>query len=247
MNTSHYKVTTLALCCLLGATVTYAGSWDEDNAPAAGSVVSNPNQTWTNDHTGFYLGLEGGATWLNDQEFTQTTQSWLFPNFENVTGKATLKSSTGYNGGITLGYDYKLLRLEAEFNAANNPADKATIDIPGTPSFDQSISGHTTSYTGLLNAILNIRSQSGLGVFGGVGAGGSGINYNYHVHDSPDTDTWKGAFTVQALGGISYAFNRAVELDLEYRYMDAMLVPSNNHIPDYKTNNVDLGLKFFLT
>ena len=205
-----------------------AASWDEDNAPPAGSVVTSDGSTNNTVHRGFYLGLEGGGTWLNDQDYGQGV---------------TLKSNTGYNGGITFGYDYKWFRIEEELNAARNGAD--TVNISGFPAIN--VNGNTTSYSAMTNAIFNLRCDTGFGVFAGVGLGGSAIDYDYQSAQSGvnNNSTWKGAFTAQALGGVSYAFNHTVELDLEYRYVDAFV--SDNNIPDYQTNNVDLGLKFFLT
>jgi opacity protein-like surface antigen len=185
-----------------------AASWDEDNAPPAGSVVTSDGS--------------------NDQDYGQGI---------------TLKSNTGYNGGITFGYDYKWFRIEEELNAARNGAD--TVNISGFPAIN--VNGNTTSYSAMTNAIFNLRCDTGFGVFAGVGLGGSAIDYDYQSAQSGvnNNSTWKGAFTAQALGGVSYAFNHTVELDLEYRYVDAFV--SDNNIPDYQTNNVDLGLKFFLT
>lgn len=218
---------------IIGLSTAYAGSWDEDNAPPAGSVVTTDGSPAP--HKGFYLGLEGGGTLLNNQDYGNGV---------------TLKSNPGYNGGITLGYDYKWFRIEEELNAARNGADK--ISTTGLP--DVGLDGHTTNYSAMTNFILNLRGDTGFGVFAGVGVGGSAIDYNYQLAHQPNQDddgTWKGAVTAQALGGISYAFNPTVELDLEYRFVKDFVVNSDigggSSIPDYRTNNVDLGLKFFLT
>lgn len=214
---------------ILSLSTAYASSWDEDNAPPAGSVVAADGYSPV-PHHGFYLGIEGGGTALSDQDYDNSV---------------TLKSNTGFNGGITIGYDYRWFRIEEELNAARNSAD--TLSISGLP--DINLGGYTASYNAMTNAILNIRGDTGFGVFAGVGVGGSGINYNYNITgplgNTQDNSTWKGAFTAQALGGVSYAFNHWVELDLEYRYMNAFVRDDN--IPDYSTNNLDLGLKFFLT
>jgi opacity protein-like surface antigen len=225
MYSSLKKTSVYLAMGIIGLSTAYASSWDEDNTPPAGSVVTADGGPAP--HGGFYLGLEGGGTLLNDQDYGYGV---------------TLQSNPGYNGGITFGYDYKWLRLEEELNAANNGADK--LKLPGSP--DISIDGRTTSYSAMTNAILNIRGDTGFGVFAGVGIGGSAIDYNYQGGGLlGDNATWKGAFTAQALGGISYSFSPKVELDLEYRYVDAFV--SDKNIPDYQTNNLDLGLKFFLT
>jgi opacity protein-like surface antigen len=217
---------------IIGFSTAHAGSWDEDNAPPAGSVVTADGSPAP--RKGFYLGVEGGGTLLNDQNYGHGV---------------TMESNPGYNGGITLGYDYRWFRIEEELNAARNGADK--LRVPGLP--DISLDGHTTSYSAMTNAIFNLRGDTGFGVFAGVGVGGSAIDYNYQLAHQPNQDddgTWKGAFTVQALGGISYAFNPTVELDLEYRFVNAFVVNGDlgggSSIPDYRTNNLDLGLKFFL-
>lgn len=229
------KVGLLLAIGIIGVSTAQAGSWDEDNVPPAGSVVTSDGSPAP--HQGFYLGLEGGGTWLTSQDYGH-----------NV----TLQSNPGYNGGITFGYDYKWFRIEEELNAARNGADK--LNIPNFSSIG--LDGHTTSYSAMTNAILNIRGDTGFGVFAGVGVGGSGIDYNYQSKAASNAglnsdSTWKGAVMAQALGGVSYAFNPTVELDLEYRFVNGFVVNSDigggNSIPDYRTNNVDLGLKFFLT
>ncbi len=219
---------------IIGLSTAQAASWDEDNAPPAGSVVTADGSP--PPHQGFYVGLEGGGTWLTSQDYGQGV---------------SLQSNPGYNGGITFGYDYKWFRIEEELNAARNGAD--TFNISGLPSIG--LDGHTTSYSAMTNAILNLRGDTGFGVFAGVGIGGSAIDYNYSgvgsLGNTNNNSTWKGAVTAQALGGVSYAFNPTVELDLEYRFVNGFVVNSDigggNSIPDYRTNNLDLGLKFFLT
>lgn len=231
-----FKKMTVGLAIgIMAISAAYASSWDEDNVPPAGSVVNSDYSPAPRQ--GFYLGIEGGGTLLNDQQYKDKETGF----------KPTIKSNPGVNGGITIGYDYKLLRIEEELNAAYNGADKATLS--GFPSIG--LDGHTASYSGMTNVMLNLRGDTGFGVFAGVGIGGSAINYNYQVaHTSGSSDsTWRGAFSGQALAGISYAFNPTVELDLEYRYLNAWVQGSNDgaSIPNYSTNNVDLGLKFFLT
>ncbi len=213
---------------LMSMAAAQAGSWDEDNAPPAGSVVTSDYTPVP--HHGFYLGIEGGGTLLDDLEYNSRTK---------------LTSNPGYNGGITLGYDYKWLRIEEELNAARNGAD--ALQLKGFP--DTSLDGNISSYSAMTNAIFNLRGDTGFGIFAGLGVGGSAIDYNYElahpINGSSSDATWKAAFSAQALAGISYAFNPTVELDLEYRYLDSFV--RDNNIPDYKTNNIDLGLKFFLT
>ena len=218
---------------VIGMSAAQASSWDEDNAPPAGSVVSSDYGPPA--HKGFYLGIEGGGTWIGDQQY-------------KIDGlKPTVNSNPGFNGGITMGYDYKLLRIEEELNAAYNGADNLTLS--GFPNVG--MSGYTAGYSAMTNLMLNVRHDTGFGVFAGIGVGGSAIDYNYKAaHGNGSTDAvWRGAFTGQALGGISYAFNHVVELDLEYRYLNAWVQGTNNgaDIPNYATNNIDLGLKFFLS
>lgn len=228
MYNSFKKSSVFLALAIISLSTAYASSWDEDNAPPAGSVVTADGGPVP--HGGFYLGLEGGGTLLSDQDYGQGVK---------------LHSNTGYNGGITLGYDYRWFRIEEELNAARNGAD--TLRVPGFP--DTNINGNTTSYSAMTNAILNIRGDTGFGVFAGVGIGGSAIDYDYQgagsLGNTHNNSTLKGAFTAQALGGVSYSFTPTVELDLEYRYMNAFV--SDKNIPDYQTNNLDLGLKFFLT
>jgi opacity protein-like surface antigen len=229
------KTGILLVMGIIGLSTAQAASWDEDNAPPAGSVVTADGSP--PPHKGFYVGLEGGGTWLTSQDYGHGV---------------TLDSNPGYNGGITFGYDYKWFRIEEELNAARNGAD--TLNISGFPSIG--LDGHTTSYSAMTNAIFNLRCNTGFGVFAGVGIGGSAIDYNYQSTAASNAglnsnSTWKGAVTAQALGGFSYSFNPTVELDLEYRFVNGFVVNSDigggNSIPDYRTNNLDLGLKFFVT
>ena len=228
------KMIALLALFLVSIGAAEASSWDEDNAPPAGSLV-NPDYTPAVKHKGFYLGIEGGGTSLNNQTVSKDSIN------------ASLKSKLGYNGGISFGYDYALLRIEEEINAANNSAD--TLSITGFPSFN--VSGRTTSVNAMTNLILNLRRDTGFGVFAGAGIGGSGINYDYQPAKSSGLDkttsTWKGAFSGQLLAGVAYAFNHMVELDLEYRYLNAWVQGGNDFPSKYTTNNVDLGLKFFLS
>ncbi len=214
----------LALSALsLGSAL--AAGWDEDQVPAAGSVVNSDGSTGA-VHRGFYLGLEGGGTLMMNEDFDHGV---------------TLENDPGYNAGIVFGYDYKWLRLEEEINAARNNADK--LSISGFPDLD--LDGDTTSYNAMTNLILNIRGEKGFGVFAGVGVGASHVVADYAPKGLSSDSNSTTDIAGQALAGVSYAFNSRVELDLEYRYMDTKI--NSDSIPDYQTQNLDLGLKFFLT
>ncbi|MBY0377772.1 MAG: hypothetical protein K2Q33_04330, partial [Gammaproteobacteria bacterium] len=123
------KVAAGLTIAVIGMSAAQASSWDEDNAPPAGSVVSS--DYGPPSHKGFYLGIEGGGTWLSDQEY------------KSDGFKPTIESNPGFNGGVTIGYDYKLLRIEEELNAAYNSADKITLS--GFPNTN--VDGHTASYS----------------------------------------------------------------------------------------------------
>ena len=137
-----------------------------------------------------------------------------------------LSSSTGYNVGARAGYQFGNVRVEGEFDYANNSAD--TLENPrreiSTDLFrrDDSLRGSTTGMTFLGNMIydFNVPGLSGYGVtphvLGGIGAGRISTDLKWGDRTIVNSSDWNFAYQLGA--GVRYQVMPNWSLDLDYRY-----------------------------
>src|SRR5207248_3187308 len=137
-----------------------------------------------------------------------------------------LSSSTGYNVGARAGYQFGNVRIEGEFDYANNSAD--TLENPrreiSTDLFrrDDSLRGSTTGMTFLGNMIydFSVPGLSGYGVtphvLGGIGVGRISTDLKWGDRTIVNSSEWNFAYQLGA--GVRYQVMPNWSLDLDYRY-----------------------------
>jgi len=110
---------------------------------------------------GFYLSGNAGAVWLNDAEY------------EDAKGDAPDATyDTGFLLGAALGYDFGMIRTEAEFGYRKNDIDEwEDLTISGVNVGDFNASGDVTTLSYLFNGYIDFENRTSITPYVGGGLG----------------------------------------------------------------------------
>jgi len=100
------------------------------------------------DHS-LYVGLEGGAMWVEDSPFA-VTDAATNPQY-------TIDHKTGFDVDAVAGYDFGPIRLEAELGYK-----RAGIDTVNTIDHVFAAGGHATALSLMANALFDFGDDNGL-------------------------------------------------------------------------------------
>jgi OOP family OmpA-OmpF porin len=227
-------------------------------AASVALLASNVAPASAAHFNGWYVGLEGGANWVRDNNFSLTgnvcalegTCTILEPN---VTQFGKSNYDTGWAVIATVGYGWNNWRFELEGGYRRNKFSAVVFD-PGdtteTPpdSITTVTGGRLTEFTIMANVLYDFALMDRLSLTLGAGAGGD----NSHWKLGPLKDSqWD--FAYQGIAGLNYALTSRLDLFLDYRYLvvtnpdySASFGPINIHSNDYDKQTVTLGLRFDL-
>ena len=178
---------------------------------ASGAGVANAGH-----FNGWYLGVEGGANWVEDFDAqfrrgptTAVTTTTINQNYEFGTGWAAF---------ATIGYGFwSHWRVELEGGYRHNKIDRVqwTGGAPTSPS------GDLNEWTIMANVAYDLMLTDRLGLSLGVGAGGDNARFNWVTRPAGtirvDDDDW--GFAYQGIIGLNYAISDRTAVVLNYRYM----------------------------
>jgi opacity protein-like surface antigen len=172
----------------------------------------------SNDHG--YVGIEAGLLFPSNQDFDVTATN----------GAASLTDShglgvdysTSFDGDFIAGYDFGMLRLEAEagwkrpnvshFNFSNGVlAGLGGITNSTVTDSDIGLNDKFEIITGMMNGLIDFdldRRQT-ISVYAGGGIGSSWVK----AFGADD-----GSFAWQAIAGLRFAVSRNVDVGVKYRY-----------------------------
>lgn len=173
---------------------------------------------------GPYMNVQVGGTWLEDAD---------------VEGIADIEFDTGFNVGVAAGYDFGMTRLEAEVVYRENDIDKVE-------AFGLSLNadGDISALSLMGNAYLDIETGSPVTPYIVAGIGLARVSLNdmkiEGIRVSDDDDT---VFAYQFGGGVAFALNEAMAIDLGYRYFATEDPEFDGDEVEYKSHNVSLGLR----
>lgn len=197
---------------------------------------------------GFYMGVEGGATFLNDADIAGTGPS---------TGLTfTTEYDTGYVAGGFLGYQFSFMRFEAELayrqNDWNDITDATVAGVGTITSFEAAgigVSGETNVLNVMFNGYLDMHNSSPFTPYIMAGVGSAYVEINdvrfsnagvtVSVADEDDT-----VFAWQVGAGLSYAFNEMVSMSVDYRYFEISDPEFTDVDFEYNSNNVMASVLF---
>jgi opacity protein-like surface antigen len=200
---------------------------------------------------GFYMGFEGGATFLNDANFEGTGAS---------TGASfTTEYDTGYVAGGFLGYQDQYMRFEAEMAFRQNDWNDLTdFTVAGfgtvSSSFkadDIGVSGETNVLNTMANVYLDMHNSSPFTPYLMAGVGFayieiSDVSFSTAGTTIPVADEDDLVLAWQGGAGLSYAFNEVVSMNIDYRYF-ATSDPEFTDVDfEYDSHNIMASLLFHL-
>jgi OmpA-OmpF porin, OOP family len=170
-------------------------------------------------HEGWYVGLEGGANWVDDTEFRFDFDDTPPLNAPDFAGDADF--DTGWAALGTVGYAFDShWRVELELGYRQNDMGAFSF-IDGFDNEEDPIirtfSGELTEYTAMVNVIYDVPLSDRLDLNLGLGAG---ADYS-QFEDSGIVDDEDVTFAYQAIAGVTYALTDRLDLAVTYRYLNA--------------------------
>src|SRR3982750_1127263 len=127
------------------------------------------------DHS-FYAGLEGGAMWIEDADFSYTdTLS------RNIGTALTVRHKTGYDIDAIAGYDFGMIRVEGELGYKRASIHEVLVDpiLSGGNAGDTFQSGgRSSSLSAMLNVLLDFGNEDALSGYVGGGIGIADVKMN---------------------------------------------------------------------
>ncbi|HPC08909.1 MAG TPA: outer membrane beta-barrel protein [Smithella sp.] len=168
-----------------------------------------------------YVSVQGGVAFLTDSDVDAGIRS------------TAMDFDPGYALGVAAGYKMGKYRVEGEIGYQKNEVDKA---LSGRRT-----SGDMKAYSFLVNGYYDIATKTRFTPYLTAGIGVAKVDGDFnriaHVDDT--------AFAYQVGAGVAYAVNRALAVDLKYRYMDTVDdFGFGNTNPEFSTHNVFLGLRY---
>ena len=189
--------------------------------------------------SGPYLSVNAGLGMLDDLEMILASVG------SDEVGIA-LESDSGVAGSVSFGVRFNdFFRLEAELASQGNDVDALTAfqtiggvtETVTVPFENEDIS--SVSLTGFANGYFDFPTQSMVTPFVSIGIGYSSVELDLAGETFDDT-----ALSYQIGGGINFAFNSVVSLDVKYRYFSTPGVELGEQEMDYESHNVYGGFRF---
>ena len=210
---------------------------------------------------GWYVGVEGGANWVQDNNFKLTGNvcaleancgSPTETNFKEF-GKANF--DTGWAAMATVGYAFaNNFRVEVEGGYRHNKFNATVVDPGdiGEPTAGDATSvysGHLNEFTIMANVLYDFQLTNRLSLSLGVGAGADNSKWKMGPLEDSSWD-----FAYQGLVGLNYSLTPRLDLTLDFRYLRVPNVdyspafgPIGVHSDDYQKESVTIGLRYDLT
>lgn len=162
---------------------------------------------------GWYVGLEGGASWVDDWKHTNN----------GAARESTFE--TGWLALATVGYAWSS-NWRVEFEAGYRDNDlESYLNAVGVPIAGSA--GTLWEATAMANVLYDLTLTDKLSLSLGAGAGGDFSNKELTLvgFGTAEDDNWN--FAYQGIAGVNYMVGRRTALFLNYRYLRVME-------PDYR-------------
>lgn len=199
---------------------------------------------------GWYVGVEGGANWMQDVDDH-------FTAFGTPVTTLNVDFDTGWAAIATVGYAFweSNWRVELEAGYRQNDINKGVFKNSG-PVWNAG----STAFTGdhiseasvMVNALYDIHLTDKLTFSIGAGAGAANVHVSMKNAPIPvDDSDW--GFAWQGIAGLSYALTDRLDLTLNYRYFrvedgaDVHSFPAfTNKYDTLENHTVSVGLRWDL-
>jgi outer membrane protein OmpA-like peptidoglycan-associated protein len=210
-------------------------------------------------HRGWYIGLEAGATWIDDTSVifsrsgfsdvvvvdeASARSSWWGGRGSN----GSLDFDTGWAGFATVGYGFeKNWRIELELGYRDNDAqldrtkcygygEAVAFVSEGPYCSTRTYEGDLTEYTAMINVIYDVPLTEKLDLNLGLGAGVDYVQLDLARNGRTLVDESDTRFAFQAIAGLTYQVTKRLDLTLTYRYLN---VSEPEFAARYKTLELD--------
>jgi len=221
------------------------------------AALAQNNAAQAHNH-GWYVGIEGGANWVNKGQATVAGDvDFLKSDNDNTTLNQHEKYNTGWAVIGTVGYAFweSNWRLEGELGYRSNTARLSFTDpfAGGANEGDDGMPtrARLTEFSLMANALYDIPVTDRLSFSIGAGVGGE----NARLTEGPFADSsW--SFAYQGIAGLNYAITKRLDLFVDFRYFRATnpnfstglgfeAVAINHN--DFEKETVTVGLRWDLT
>jgi len=190
---------------------------------------------------GFYLGLEGGALFMQDSK----------SGFGRFTS-ADLSYERGLTAGATAGYDFgRFFRAEFEFNYKKANIDRLQTNFRGR-AYTSKNSGSIRSLNYMFNAYLQYPLSDYVVPYLGVGVGMADVKMDkICIFNCKGGSSSQHLLAYQIIAGMGVNISENVTLAMDYRYSTTNKGRFETNLcchPDLKTSisshNVMVGLRY---
>ena len=172
-----------------------------------------------------YVGVSGGVMLVED-----TNLDFSYDNDPEIRDAVTIDHNLGFDVDLTAGYDFGLVRAEAELGYKRASVDEVQLDtdfVPSTnPTEPYDANGKVSVLSIMGNILFDFGDEDGWSGFLGAGLGWARVKYNVSIpvfqrqgdvgfSDSDGTIAW------QILAGIRKSISPNLDLGLKYRFFNA--------------------------
>jgi outer membrane protein OmpA-like peptidoglycan-associated protein len=222
-------------------------------------------------HQGWYVGLEAGATWIDDTSviFQRPTVTAVDLNTASLqsswwSGRSSgeLSFDTGWAGFATIGYGFeKNWRVELEVGYRDNDAEltrgsRCSEDVVKEVAYGygcgvRTYEGDLTEWTAMVNVIYDVPLTEKLDLNLGVGAGVDFVKLDLSNARGTYVDDSDTRFAFQAIAGLTYQVTKRLDLTLTYRYLNVREPEFSARyktleLDDVQKHTVTVGLRYDL-
>jgi opacity protein-like surface antigen len=188
-------------------------------AGAALAAIAVPAQARDNS---WYFGIEAGALFPRDSAVRENGDTLINVNYK-----------TGVDGDLIMGYDFGMFR--AEFEGGYKWSKISDFSVDGV-SVDGN--GHTSGYTTMANAMLDLGRDDTWNFYAGAGAGFGWMHEHSVIGNFDGNVEDNGKFVWQGIAGIRYAAFRYFDVGLKYRYFNAGHLSDNALNTRFRSHSV---------
>jgi opacity protein-like surface antigen len=186
------------------------------------------NKSTVKQDQGFYIGAIGGLNLLSDSSL-------------NIGVTVDISYDPGYAFGGILGYDFGMLRLDAEIAYRDND-----IDIVGLPA-----DGSVSALSYMINGYFDIPTHLAVKPYLGGGVGFATVSFNDASISglASVADDSASVFAYQLSAGLGFEINHTTTLSLGYRYFgteDPKMADTSgaSFTTEYQSHEINIGIRF---
>ena len=152
-----------------------------------------------------YFGLEVGVIQAKDSDVEIEDE-----------GVLTVDHKLGVDGDMIAGYDFGMFRLEAELGYKRNHHD--TYGFEGE---EIDAEGRTSTYSGMLNGMIDVGNERDVAFYAGGGIGYAQVIHDLELDEDEAVKLKHRGMAWQLIAGLRKKLDRHFDVGLKYRYFDA--------------------------